>query len=212
MAEDVKFEPSVSPAPAPQIARPVQQKPPPAQRSAPLKREAAPVGDTILTNPQLQLLKSLAWWAAMGHRQPTRTQVAAIAGWKPKGSNLRNRLTELSTSGLVVYPSQGTVALTDMGAQVAPAPDVGTDLVNSIRAACTAPMLTLFDALLDLRATVAGPNAVTRDDLAVTVGWEPGGSNLRNRLTELSAMEVVEYPGRGTVRLQEWVTDMRLAA
>jgi len=213
LGADLVFEPSAPVQPAPQIARPMQQKPPAAQRSALPRREAAPTGDpatTILTNPQLQLLKSLAWWAAMGHERPTRTQVAAIAGWKPKGSNLRNRITELSTAGLIVYLQSGTVQLTDTGAQVAPAPDVGMGLIDSVRGACTKPMLALFDALLQFRDESTFD--VTRDELAAAVGWEAGGSNLRNRLTELSAMEVVEYPDRGTVRLQEWVKDMRLAA
>jgi hypothetical protein len=36
-------------------------------------------------------------------------------------------------------------------------------------------------------------------------GWEASGSNLRNRLSELSQLELVEYPGRGDVQLQDWV-------
>lgn len=154
-----------------------------------------------LTNPQLELLGALAWWRAHGHHAPTRTQLAAIAGWKPKGSNLRNRLSELSRANLVSYPSEGLVTLTDAGAARAPKPNVGTTLMESLRAALTSPQIAIFDAL------VAAGGLMSRTALAVAVDWDPGGSNLRNRLSELSQLELVEYPARGTVDLQRWVRD-----
>lgn len=152
-----------------------------------------------LTGPQAALLRALAWWNEMGHEQPTRTQLAAKAGWKPKGSNLRNRLSELSGKGLVSYPGEGRVSLTDAGNQIAPAPDLAVTLIDSIRAILTGPQGMLFEALL----AAGGP--LGRADLAARVGWEPGGSNLRNRLSEMSAMEIVEYPATGQVALQPWV-------
>lgn len=184
-----------------------------AKPSAPnaVLRQPAPAGDGTLTNPQRELLRSLAWWSAMGHEQPTRTQAAAIAGWKPKGSNLRNRLAELSTAALVVYPRDGLVQLTEAGHAAAPAPDMSATLVDSVRGICTGPMLTVFDALVAFRDE-EGITVVDRADLAARVGWEPGGSNLRNRLAELSAIEAVEYPGKGSVSLQEWVNDQQRAA
>lgn len=180
-----------SPVPAP--ARVASVSPPRAP-------SPAASGDGALTNPQRQLLQTLAWWAAMGHDQPTRVQLAAKAGWKPKGSNLRNRLTELSTAGLICYPATGLVGLTGDGAAVAPAPDMTGDLVSSIKAVLTNPQLQLFDHLL-----ISGTAPIAREELAAVVGWEASGSNLRNRLTELSAIEVIAYPGRGLVALQDWV-------
>ncbi len=176
--------------------------------TAPVTRKVpSPVlagGDgSSLTGPQRQLLQSLAWWKAMGFERPTRTQVAAIARWKPKGSNLRNRLAELSVKRLVAYPGDGHVALTPEGELAAPQPDMAVTLIDSIRGICTKPMLALFDAMLMFRSD--GNLPVTRDELATHVSWEPGGSNLRNRLAELSVIEVVEYPSKGTVTLQEWV-------
>lgn len=187
----------------------VSQGAKPAGASHPVRRAAAPPaprqsspaagGDDSLTNPQRQLLQALAWWRHMGHDRPTRTQVAAIAGWKPKGSNLRNRLTELSSLGLVTYPQSGTVELTERGVAAAPAPDISRTLIDSIRSVLTNPQMQLFDALIEIGGSVE------RATLADAVNWEPGGSNLRNRLTELSQLEVVKYPSRGTVALQDWV-------
>jgi hypothetical protein len=92
------------------------------------------------------------------------------------------------------------VSNTTAGAQVAPAPDMGESLIDCIRAVLTGPQRTIFETLLQAGTTLS------RQDLASCVGWEPQGSNLRNRLSELSQLEIVEYPGRGDVRLQEWVT------
>jgi hypothetical protein len=161
---------------------------------------AAVPASSTLTGPQRHLLETLAWWAAMGHDQPTRVQLAAKAGWKPRGSNLRNRLSELSSLGLVDYPANGRVRLTIAGANVAPLPDTSETLIESIRAELTGPQLAIVDVLLEY----AG-QALTRASLAERIGWEPGGSNLRNRLSELSQLELVDYPNRGEVRLQEWV-------
>ena len=156
-------------------------------------------GVTALTGPQRVLLSTLSWWFVMGHVAPTRAQVAGKAGWKPRGSNLRNRLSELHALGLVEYPADGTVRLTDAGASAAPAPNTDETLHDSIRGALTGPQRILFEELL-----AAGQ--LGRDSLAERVTWEPNGSNLRNRLSELSAMEIVDYPAKGCVQLQEWVT------
>jgi hypothetical protein len=169
-------------------------QPPSRVKSAPDGRYAS------LTKPQRELLRALAWWLAMGHDAPTRTQVAAIAGWKPRGSNLRNRLTELSAAGLVEYPTSGLVRLTPAGVAAAPAPDTSRTLIDSIRSVLTKPQAQLSEALIDAQ------QQISRADLAAMIGWEPGGSNLRNRLTELSQIEVVSYPSTGMVTLQDWVT------
>ena len=169
----------------------------------PAPRALSPVpagGDGDLTGPQRQLLQALAWWDGMGHPQPSRPQLAAKARWKAKGSNLRNRLSELSSRGLVTYPREGLVQLTDAGAAAAPTPDLSESLVDSIKAILTGPQLTLFEQLLQ-----SGTVPRTREDLAYAVGWEAGGSNLRNRLSELSSLELVTYPTKGEVALQEWV-------
>lgn len=181
-----------------------QPKPAAVQRSVP----AASSGDGTLTKPQLELLTALAWWSAMGHAQPSKAQVAAIANWKVKGSHLRNRLAELKGAGLIDYPQSGLIALTPAGAAAAPAPNTGTTLIDAIRAMLTAPQLELFNALL------ADPSRVfSREDLAAAIGWEAKGSHLRNRLAELSALEIVRYPSKGSVALQDWVfSDVRAAA
>jgi hypothetical protein len=164
-------------------------------------------GDSIatllaLTGPQRELLAALAWWRDMGHASITRAQIAAKAGWKAKGSHLRNRLSELRTIGMIEHRS-GAIALTPAGNAVAPQPDLGVSLVDSIRAALNGPQREVFNALLELGP--GGPAVISRDELAERLGWDAAGSHLRNRLSELAAMEIVDYPARGQVALQQWV-------
>ncbi|MEA3044526.1 MAG: hypothetical protein QOH47_2364 [Sphingomonadales bacterium] len=196
-----------APAPDPRrepSRRPEPSTPPRVARHAPGFRggEASSPdgGGASLTGPQAHLLGGLAWWTAMGHSEPTRTQLAAKIGWKPGGSNIRGRLSELSTAGLIEYPNQGRVRLTASGASAAPAPDMNSTLLDSIRQELTGPQRLLFEVLLERVETME------RKELAEAVGWEPGGSNIRGRLSEMSSLELIEYPSRGEVRLQDWVT------
>jgi hypothetical protein len=138
----------------------------------------------------------------MGHTSVTRAQLAAKAGWKAKGSHLRNRLSELRTGELIEYRSDA-IALTPAGNAVAPQPDLGVSLVDSIRAALNGPQREVFNGLLELGR--GGPAVFSREELAERLGWDAAGSHLRNRLSELAAMAIVEYPARGQVALQGWV-------
>lgn len=173
-----------------------------ARKNIPQNIPAAPAGTQpggARSAPQLKVLSALAWWRLMGHLEPTKAQVAAIVGWAVKGSNLRCRLGELSTAGLIAYPRPGVVALTDDGVREAPAPDVEGDLFDHVRAMLTNPQTAVFDALL------ACNGEASKAELGAALGWEPGGSNLRCRLGELSARELIRYPAPGRVALQDWV-------
>lgn len=78
-------------------------------------------------------------------------------------------------------------------------PDLGVSLIASLNG----PQREVFDALLEL--SPGGHAVLSRDQLAEPLGWDAAGSHLRNRLSELAAMEIVDYPARGQVALQGWV-------
>ncbi len=156
--------------------------------------------DGELKGPMRKLLQALAWWAAMGHPDVSKVQAATKCGWKVTSSNIRDRLSELSSRQLVIYPSPGRVQLTEAGRRAAPAPDMGGSLVESLRAILKGPQLKLFDILSRQRS-----RSMMKPDLAVAAGWSPDSSNIRDRCSELSSMEIIEYPSPGMVRLQEWV-------
>lgn len=164
------------------------------------KPSSAASGDGSLTNPQRTLLKSLAWWRAMGQYNVSRAQLAVVCGWSPASSNVRDRLSEISKLGLVEYPDTGMVRLTDAGVAAAPSPNMSDTLIDSIRSILTNPQRTVFDNLLN-----TSDSPISRTDLAELCGWSPDSSNIRDRLSELSRLELVQYPRSGMVELQRWV-------
>jgi hypothetical protein len=89
------------------------------------------------------------------------------------------------------------------GAYRVPAAIGPNRIVDSIRAALNGPQREVFNALLELGR--GGPAVFSRDEVAERLGWDAAGSHLRNRLSELAAMEIVDYPARGRVALQRWV-------
>ncbi|CAN7382169.1 DUF87 domain-containing protein [Bradyrhizobium sp. LjRoot220] len=206
-AHELKFTiaenniPSDSPTDRPSAHAPMRS-PADVARSAPRKPSPEASGDGSLTNPQKTLLRSLAWWSAMGHETVTRAQVSVIAGWSPSSSNVRDRLSEVSKLGFVEYPGTGMVRLTAAGDAAAPRPDMSATLVDSIRAILTNPQRTVFDALRD---NTTATTAISRDMLSQACGWSPDSSNIRDRLSELSRLELVIYPRSKMVQLQSWV-------
>jgi hypothetical protein len=157
-----------------------------------------------ITGPQTKVLEALAWWRGAGQDAPTRTQIAVVAGWSPASSNIRDRLTELNKAGLIRYVGRGSVSLTDAGIAAAPKPDTSTSLRDYVRAILTNPQRTVLDVLLNLRG-----KPIARDDLARAVGWSPDSSNIRDRLTELSKLDLIERPSRGFVQAAPWLFQQR---
>lgn len=153
-----------------------------------------------LTGPQTKVLQSLAWWASVGITTPLMAQVAIIAGWSPNSSNIRDRVTELARSEHIARPVPGTVQLTDIGRQVAP-PPARVAFREAIQGVLTNPQNAVLTAMVPLT------EPISVRDLAGLVGWSPDSSNIRDRLTELSVLRIVERPAKGFVQITAWVRD-----
>lgn len=181
---------------------PPRPTPPRAARPAPASVGEAPprpMGGASLSGPQAQLLRAIAWWHAMGHDAPSRAQAAAIAGWRITSGHLKNVAGACKTAGWVDYPSTGTLALTDAGKAVAPAPDLSQSFHDSLRGILTGPQRLVFDHLL-----ANGP-ADTRDGICAALRWEATSGHIKNVVGLMKTLELVEYPKPGEVRLQQWV-------
>lgn len=177
----------------------------PPRPAAPAAVRDGAAEDEPLTNPQRKVIAALKWWRAMGKDAPTRAQIAAIVGWKPRGTNLKDRLSELHRKGLVAYPAPSAVSLTPAGeveARAVGAPTYPSVLAGLRAGALTNPQAKVVDALIAL-----GGGPVSRKVLAAKVGWEPEGTNLKDRLAELRRLAVVDYPGPSRVELQPWVRE-----
>jgi len=156
-------------------------------------------GDGSLSGPQLRMLRSLAWWRAMGHERPSRVQVASIAGWRVTSGHLKNVAGSLRTLGLIDYPADGAIAMTAAGVAAAPVPDTSTTLEDSVRAILTGPQLLAFDCL------PKDNRALSREQLAKACGWEPTSGHVKNVLGSMRSLEVIDYPSQGMVARGEWL-------
>jgi hypothetical protein len=188
---------SIPAAPTPQrrvAPAPVQRQPAPAREVRPSESNGS------ISGPQRQLLGAIAWWTAMGHESPTRAQVAAIAGWKITSGHLKNVAGSLKTAGLVDYPAQGRLALTDDGKAVAPDADTSLSFHDQLRSTLTGPQRLVFDHLL-------GAGEQSREELALALGWEPTSGHVKNIVGSLKTLEIVEYPDRGRVALEPWAVN-----
>lgn len=170
--------------------------PPSNYRQAPSKAPSPP--SSGLTGPQAALLRVLAWWREMGHQRPTRAQVAAVAGWKATAGHLNNVSGQLRSAGLIEYPEPGRFALTEPGANVAPEPDMGVTLLDGLRSTLSGPQKTVLETML-------GRRRQSRHELCEQVGWNPSAGHVNNVLGQMRSMEIIDYPARGEVELQEWV-------
>lgn len=156
-------------------------------------------GDASLTKPQLALLRSLAWWRAMGHDSPTRVQVATICKWKTTGSNVKDRISELYRLGHISKPGKETVSLTASGIAAAPEPDMSASVIDSLKEVLTGPQMALLEEIPE------NGDEITREDACAALQWQQDGSNIKDRISELFRLEIISKPTKETIARQEWV-------
>lgn len=171
---------TTKPTPKPKKADP----PTPAQRSE------------GMSGPQQTLINAVGWWLSAGNPSPSRAMVAAVCGWAIRSGHLKNVLGQSRTAGLIDYPSQGSVSLTERGKALAQPPygtihDRLSDLLNG-------PQRSVYAAL-------RSNGAISRIDLATALGWSPDSGHMKNVLGSLRTMDIVQYPATGLVELTEWV-------
>ncbi len=175
----------------------------PARSSLAKIRPTSAVDD--LSGPQRQLLSALAFWAALGADAPSRAQVAPIAGWKVTSGHLKNVAGSLRNRGLIDYPAEGALALTESGRRAAPMPDIATGVIDRVRSIMTGPQREAFDVLL--RADEPVSDGLSRELLAHRAGWNPTSGHVKNVLGSLRTLDVVTYPRAGFVSLSPWIAD-----
>lgn len=185
-------------APATTGARPLA-----APRAAIASRPAAPIPPSgeaptmLLSKPQQKILDSLAWFAAYIPGPTDRTMLALFCGASSKSSTYGNNLGALRTAGMIDYPGRGTVALTDLGASNAQAPDgvsTSEELQAALFARLSGPQKRILEALITIY-----PDSIDRTDLAITVEASPTSSAYGNNLGALRTLGLLDYPDRGRV-------------
>jgi hypothetical protein len=182
---------------APQV--PIQR----ALIAAPRPRAAVPAQPADgVTRPQQRVLDALAWWSAAGHEQPSREQVAGVAGYSPTSGGFNNLLGGTNAAGWTLVPAPGLIALTDAGAAIAhcDAPPSTEDLHARVQGILSNPQWKLMAALLE-----AHPEAMTRDALGEASGYSPSSGGFNNLIGSLSTLRMIEKPQPGSVRAADWL-------
>lgn len=146
-----------------------------------------------------KILDGLAELEMMGAQEPAREMVAFIAGYTNLTSKgLVNALGALRTAGLIDYPAQGRIALSEAGRRQAAAAGPYTDpielqrrIVRMLGGASERILRPLLDAY---------PADLGREELAAAAGYTNLTSKgLVNALGRLRTLGFVDYPTQGRV-------------
>jgi hypothetical protein len=165
------------------------------------KREAEVLADPGsregIPAPRLRILDSLAFLEQIGVEAADRIQVAFFSDASPSSSAYQNNLGALKSGGLLTYPGQGTLALTDAGRGVADAgaaPQTTEDLHRLLRSKVPAPRWRILEALAGYY-----PQPVERVPLAEAVGASATSSAYQNNLGALRSLGLIDYVPGGVV-------------
>jgi len=115
-----------------------------------------------------------------------------------KSSGFRANVSTLSGLGLIQYPGNGRIALTDAGREEAEEPVVHPTveaLHDAVYRMVSGPQAQLLQVLIS-----HFPEPVTREQLASEAGVSMASSGFRANVSTLSGFELLEYPQPGMVK------------
>lgn len=150
--------------------------------------------------PEQKILNALAELEQLGVRQPDRVQVAFLAGYTNIGSKgFKNAAGALRTAGHITYPSDGTIALTEIGQERATyerRPSSAAEVQDRVMELLGGVHSKILKPLLDHH-----PRPLERTYLAERTGYgNVGSKGFKNALGRLRSLGFVEYPNAGQVR------------
>lgn len=158
-----------------------------------------PPSDVEVTPARRRLLGALAELAAIGVPSAPKNQLALWAKVSPKSSGFANNLGALRSQGLIHYPEQGRVALTEEGKEWVPAETKAVpasteglhqrvkELLTPARWRVLAPLLNVY------------PRPLSRDVLAQQAEVSAASSGYANNLGALRSLGLIDYPSSGQV-------------
>ncbi|HVJ23356.1 MAG TPA: hypothetical protein VM756_05405 [Burkholderiales bacterium] len=157
-------------------------------------------GNGHTTGVEQRILNALAELDLLGQSQPAREIVALLSGYTHLNSKgLINGLGALRSKGLIDYPSQGVVALTDEGRAVAVYPDAprsSQEIQDRVCALLGGASSRILHPLIE-----AYPHAMARQDVAAAANYgHLNSKGFVNAIGRLRTLGFVDYPDRGTVK------------
>lgn len=162
------------------------------------KTSPAASGDGGLTGPQRKVADALNFWRSIGHDQPRREQVAAVAGYSPSSGGFNNLLGSMRTAGWIDYPVPGVIMLTaDVGAALSP-----DEARNKMLSVLSNPQRKIIDAI-----DPAEP-AISRDRLGELTDYSPTSGGFNNLIGSLCTLGILHKPRPGEVALSDWAAEL----
>ncbi|MER9961690.1 hypothetical protein NKJ72_12095 [Mesorhizobium sp. M0045] len=162
------------------------------------KTEMPPQPANVSISPaRWRILVALRDLEAIGQTAPDKQVVAWFADASPKSSAFANNLGSLRSSGVIDYPGQGTVALTDVGRNAVPERNAPTHehIMGLVAGKLTPALRRMLDA-----AVAVYPGAISTADLAEAAGASPTSSAFANNRGRLRSLGLIDYPSSGQVR------------
>jgi hypothetical protein len=150
-----------------------------------------------ITGPMQRILNALASFESLGLKTSKRGNVAVMANQSSTSSGYANNLGRLRTMGLITYPNDGEVALTDDGRGLAVGEEIHgvADLHAAWERKLTKPQWAIVQNLI-----VSYPSYVDRIELAERSDQSATSSGYANNLGGLRSLGLIEYPEKGLVR------------
>jgi hypothetical protein len=143
-----------------------------------------------------RLIAALHWWRVAGVLQPTRVQVAFVAGYTLNGYVVK-AFGSLASAGTISYPGPGLIQLDPRIPTPGDTPLATRDvLIGRVRGVLGEHTVErkLFDVLVKADA------ALDRETLARQAGYTLNGYVIKG-IGRLSSLHLVRYPQRGMVAL-----------
>lgn len=201
-SEPLVIAPVIPPEPAEQ-SPPVAARPQPAARAPSNPARGGHIAIGEVSAPIRKLLNAVAWWNAFGLEAPTSNQVGFIAGYAPTGGTFKRYRGDARTRGLISYPGDGRLALTDEGRSIAQGPDAPPTIAAlhaAVRENLDTPLVKLLDPIL-----AAYPHAIAADEVGRAAGYEASGGTFKRYRGTLKTLEIIEYPSAGKLRAADWL-------
>ena len=176
-----------------------------AQKHPLMRKERVDIESTAtasykLDKPQRRILDALAWFEAIGISAPQGTALAFMSDYSSEDNGAyKNNRSRLRVAGLVTYPTDGAVQLTDEGRQLAQMPDIpptGEGLRDAVLGKLEEPLRRVLRPVIE-----AYPGQVEGEDLAVMAGYSDATNGAyKNNRSRLRTLGLVTYPRDGVVR------------
>lgn len=158
-------------------------------------------GDARLNRPQQIILDQLAVLKDRDIYPASRATLAAFCKVSPSSSGYEKNLSTLKTMGMLDYPQQGVVALTQEGLASAAAPfDDGTPPADFWLAIVNEPKQKILRVLIDEH-----PTAMSRGAIAQKASVSESSSGFEKNLSQLKTLGAIDYPMSGVVALTRHV-------